>query len=816
MLELEKSEINYYQLFKYNKWSSEEISKFKIDIESNIIKPNDLFELLMTIYEYKIPYNEICFNNFQLYKNKIQNFFPIKNGNRDIVELLREHSKILEDKNLPQYYKKKENIIIEKVKKIKELVNYYKGNNIKITKNNIPEKIKSSENDLIALIIKDIEQIKEFTIRDSQIFSLLVLLNKENNRGKITQILTGEGKTIIIILLAIFMVLKGHKVDIVTSNPVLAIRDSIESKKIFSYFGITVDNNVDNDFLSFSDLINSKKEKYLKDVIYGTTFAFQGDILRDEYELTGIRNNRGFDIVIVDEIDSMLIDEYARKTLLSSSKPFYEKYSIYLLILWALYKNTIKKYNIDEEEIKDNANICDKLKIYLNERIRYIIDNNENRNIYIPINSVSKKFALDQVDNWVNSLIESLKMTEGVQYIIKNGEIIPVDNSNTGTIQKRTEFSHGLHQFLQIKNNLPVTPISVTTNYLSNLGYFKRYLKEYDNFIYGMTGTLGSEESRNLLNRIYNLDFDYIPTNNQRILKELTSNISIDHSRYLNNICRIVRRETKGGRSILIICEDINSVTEIYELLKDNFINLRLIKIIGEDKEDQKIAGEMKKNTVIISTNISGRGTDLKLSEEILKNGGLHVIITFMPKNSRIEEQNYGRAGRKGEPGTWQLVLDFKKTIDKYAINYNYDSLFHYYKNYIKNEKFWKNQSKCINYFTIDYLRSLRENRENERMKNAYKHIEQVDKEDKLFSLYCEMINQRNELRKDENIVYLNSIEERWSIFLYNLNSSDKTWNQIEKEFSIFKNKIFNELDNDTVIKNPGFYNLYVDKKNIN
>ena len=110
----------------------------------------------------------------------------------------------------------------------------------------------------------------------------------------------------------------------------------------------------------------------MKDVIYGTTFAFQVDILRDEYELTGIRNNRGFDIVIVDEIDSMLIDEYARKTLLSSSKPFYEKYSIYLLILWALYKNTIKKYNIDEEEIKDNENIFDKLKIYLNERIRYI------------------------------------------------------------------------------------------------------------------------------------------------------------------------------------------------------------------------------------------------------------------------------------------------------------------------------------------------------------------------------------------------------------------------------------------------------------
>ena len=274
-------------------------------------------------------------------------------------------------------------------------MNYYKRNNKKLTKNKIPEEIKSSENDTIALIIKDIEQIKDFTIRDSQIFSLLVLLNKKNNRGKIAQILTGEGKTIIIILLATFLVLKGHKVDIVTSNPVLAKRDSIESKTIFSNFGITVDNNIDDEYLSYSDLIKSKKEKYLKDVIYGTTFEFQGDILRDEYELTGIRNKRRFDIVIVDEIDSMLIDEYASKTLLSSSKPFYEKYSIYLIILWALYKKVIKKYDLDEEEIKDDVNFCDKLKIYLNERIRNIINNNDNKNIYIPINYVSKKFALD-------------------------------------------------------------------------------------------------------------------------------------------------------------------------------------------------------------------------------------------------------------------------------------------------------------------------------------------------------------------------------------------------------------------------------------
>ena len=248
-----------------------------------------------------------------------------------------------------------------------------------------------TDDDLIAIINNAVKNIKGFYLKDSQIYSLLVLLNKKKNRGKIVQILTGEGKSIIINCLAIIMVLKGHKVDIVTSNPILGKRDSIESSSLFENFGISVGNNIDNEESNnqiFNQFLNKKEENcYTKDVVYGTTFEFQGDILKDEYSLTGIRNNRGFDIVIVDEIDSMLIDEYASKTRLASSKPFLEKYSIFLQILWGYYK----QLHLDDDNVVGDNETINKLKNYLSRRIKDIINiNDTNSQYYFPMSMTPK------------------------------------------------------------------------------------------------------------------------------------------------------------------------------------------------------------------------------------------------------------------------------------------------------------------------------------------------------------------------------------------------------------------------------------------
>ncbi len=457
------------------------------------------------------------------------------------------------------------------------------------------------------------------------------------------------------------------------------------------------------------------------------------------------------------------------------------------------------------------------MKNYLSQNIKNIINSkNKESNFSFHLNEFAKKFALDQVEKWVNSLIRCLQMKKNVEYIInKNREIIPVDQDNTGVLQKKTSLSYGLQQFLQMKNNLPITPISILTNYLSNLGFFKRYIKSNGNFIYGMTGTLGSKTSRELLGNVYNLEFDYIPPNSPRILRELTSCICFDFSKWIENIIRVVKRETNYGRGILLICENIDSVNNIYNEIKNNCSGLKLIKIIGEDNEDLLIPKEMKPKTVIISTNISGRGTDIKLGAEILKKGGLHVIITFIPNNSRVEEQNYGRAGRKGEPGTWQLILNYQDTMNKFYLNYfnNFELVYSEYFKCCQNENIIDKIKNKFNSFSIEFIRETREKRELNRMENAMKYIEKVDIEDKLFNEYCKMIEERPELRKPENKIYLDSIEERWAIFFYNLDIKDKTWEIVKIDFDKFKREIMNDYDNNKVIKNPGYYNKYVNNK---
>ena len=602
MLEFPKNQINAYQLYNRNKWTIEEISNFKQKIENQNLNSIQLNECLKTIYEYNLSFNDIDkFDNAELHKKGINNFFKGDSPSRNIEELIKAHRDILKEKEMPIPSEQEDLEIIKRVNNIKQLSQNYFGQII--TKENISPELKSKDDDLIAIINNAIKEVKGYSLRDSQIYSLIILLKKKKNKGKIAQILTGEGKTIIINCLTIIMVLKGHKVDIITSNPILSKRDAEESEEIYKKFGITVGCNIEDGENLFNIYKSSEKTCYSKDVVYGTTFEFQGDILKHEYNLINVRNDRQFDIVIVDEIDSMLIDEYSHKTQLSSSKPFLEKYTIFLQILWGYYKNLHLK---DKEVIKDQEMI-DELKKYLSQKIKNIIDSkNKESNFSFHLNQFAKKFALDQVENWVNSLIRSLEMKKNVEYIInKNREIIPVDQDNTGVLQKKTSLSYGLQQFLQMKNNLPITPISLLTNYLSNLGFFKRYIKSNGNFIYGMTGTLGSKTSRELLGNVYNLEFDYIPPNSRRILRELTSCICFDFSKWIENIIRVVKRETNYGRGILLICENIDSVNNIYNEIKNNCSGLKLIKIIGEDNENILIPKIMKPKTVIISTNIS-------------------------------------------------------------------------------------------------------------------------------------------------------------------------------------------------------------------
>ena len=641
---------------------------------------------------------------------------------------------------------------------------------------------------------------KNIILRDCQIYALILLLNKKKDKGRIIKLISGEGKTIITFCLSIIFALKGHNIDIICYNPEIAEKDSKEAEKILEKLKISVGN-----------IISGKLECYKKDVLYGNVSKFLGGIMNDEYLLKGIRQDRKFDILIVDEIDTMFLDDHAKSTGLITSKPFLDRNSFYLLILWGYYKNLyLNKY-----DVKKNIDLRICLKKYLNEKVKNFIKNdNEKSDYFFPINDLLKNYAIDHSQQWISSLISSLSQKQNVDYTIKDEEIIPVDVGETGVIQNDSIFSGGLQQFLEMQNNLTVTPISTntTTNSLSHYGFFQKYRKNEGNFIYGTTSAIGSKQSRKLLEDIYGIDFDYIPTNNTYLLKELTSSLCINHESWIYNILRITKREINYGRAILIFCETVEYCEEIYEKIKKQFTNFKLIKIIGEEKEKDLISKQIEKNTVIISTDISGKGIDFQISESILNNGGLHMIFSFIPSNSRIEEKNYRKIGA-GNPGTYQFVINYEEFMSNYYYTFDKDYYYKEYINLLQNENKNEEIIKKLDKYSIKEIKNLRDKRVSNRCDNDLEKINNINKEDLLFNIYCNMLKERKELKDLENEPCLNSIDERWNIFQNNLDVSNKTLEQIKLECENFKKIIFKDLDNGKVIKNPGYYNQIVNEK---
>ena len=801
MLQLEDGEINEYQLRMTNQWSFNDIMTFKPLYEKKYAQnPKEAKECLNTIYEYRLTFQEgRDLNLTNIHKKGIQKFFSDTKKNRTIEELIPNHNELVIEMKLENYDNSKDQEIIKRINKIKNLYKDYM--NKEITKENITDNLKSSEDDLIAIVMSNLKKVANITLRDSQLYSLIILLGKDNDKGRIIQVFSGEGKTLIIQCLAAVLVFQGHKVDVICAERSIAKKDSKAAMKNLENLKITVAHN-----------LKVENDCYQKDILYGTIVEFQGGIMRDGHQLNGERQNRGFDIVLLDEIECMFIDDFTQSTNLVSNKPFYERYSIYLLILWGYYKNL----HLNNFDVRDNKELQEKVKEYLNDKLKNFIKINDDKSdFFFPMSNLLKDFAIGQSQSWVTSLINSLSQRKNVEYAVKNDQILKVDLIDTGLISKEKTFENGLQQFLQIQNELSVTPISTKTsqNNLSNYGFFQKYKNERRNSIYGVTGAFGSVKSRELIEKLYRVDFDYIPTNNLFLLKELIGNISKNHDTWIENILLVVKREINSGRLVLLLCETVGSCEELYEKISLNFPKYKLFKIIGDEEEKNIIPQIVGKNTVIISTDMSGRGTKFDIDKEVLKNGGMHIIFSFISNNSRKEEKNYKNAGKAGEPGSYQFILDFEDTMNKYYINYNIEANFEKYKNLLIKKEKTGDDYKTINNYSIENIKNLREERVDQRCNNALQKIPNTEKSDYLFNIYCDMVEERKELKEAENKYDLNSIDEQWGMFLKAIDVDSQTIDQVKSKCKEFKNKIFGELNKGTVIKNPGHYNQNVNEK---
>ena len=600
---------------------------------------------------------------------------------------------------------------IKYIYNIYERIKSYYSSNIK-TKNdaelkqiihNLKQKIKiypEDENiyiELVSIMIKVNKKIFNYKPREIQIISVLFFLFKQKHFGLIEEILTGEGKTIIISFLAVIKALQGNKVDILTSSIVLAERDAYEMRNFYNFFGLSVD-YCNKDFKetfrnTYIEEVKEKKEYYgcyKADIVYGDPLSFEGDILRTNFmNLVGRGKKRNFDCIIIDEIDNICIDNIKNITELLDN---FHGYKFLEYVYLFIYKELVKidqdiMNQVQHDEIKYEISIISNKKKIISELIkrtkeefsdlRYL---SKTKNIFIPEHLSG--FINCRIKNWCESAYDAKYIyKENKQYIIANDDtygfktIKPVDFSNTGVVQENSVWT-GLHQFLQIKEGLRLTEESLNSCYMSNFTFFKKYISKYENNIYGLTGTVGTDKTQQALKILYKLNLLFIPSFKENKLVIYPPRVEMDTDKYNKLLIKEIKDVIiNQERAVLVIFKYISQVTDMYnKLIQNNIPKQYIIRYSRNDIDDERnfLKYEIKPGCIILSTNLSGRGTDIKINSELEKRNGLHVILTFLPFSKRIERQAFGRAGRKGENGSGQLIVNepesYEELIEKRKI----------------------------------------------------------------------------------------------------------------------------------------------------
>ncbi|WP_341755625.1 hypothetical protein [Candidatus Tisiphia endosymbiont of Ptychoptera albimana] len=619
--------------------------------------------------------------------------------------------------------------------------------------------------------------IKKANILDStheprvvQQLSILLMLHTEAT-GRLVQISTGEGKSMTVAMLAVIKALRGEVVDVVTSSSVLAKRDAEEKADFFSMFKLTVKDNSDNSCAN-----PKEKDCYTKNIVYGSVENFQFDLLRDMHSGLDIRKGRPFGIVIIDEVDSMLIDEGSKIAKLSSPLPQMEYLEHLLSLTWQHLEKIEKHFyfsyesnqllwikcnftsdngelrlaNTDgsyEDEVVKVHNRLEYTRFLLHEYLKQYI--NQLDGCFI-VPSHLRDFALEQIDKWISSAICAKHVfEEGKHYLVaneshKSNKIVPVDFANTGILQFKTSWSNGLHQFLEIKHGLKVSPENLTTSFISNMGFFNKYGKN----IFGMTGTLGNKDTHELLENIYPIKISFIPPYKHKQFIELPGIVAADNHSWLSEIVGSVTCEAKKGRAVLVICETINEVERIKRaLVTSNYPLSKINRYARNDNEEYlAVSRNIDSGEIILATNLAGRGTDLKTTPQVEKAGGLHVCLTFLPDNQRVEDQAFGRTSRQGKSGTGQLVINEVMALDK--LNYDYTSV---------ND--------------IAAIKELRDSIEQSRLKQIrYLGLYKTLISDELFLSFNDLYQSIKQQQPKEMLFKLKQLEELWGFWLHKVN----------------------------------------------
>ena len=454
------------------------------------------------------------------------------------------------------------------------------------------------------------------------------------HRGKIAEMRTGEGKTLVATLPAYLNALTGKGVHIVTVNEYLAHRDSQEMGRVFNFLGLSVGLIVHG--LDFPE----RKAAYAADITYGTNNEFGFDYLRDNMVVSLDQMvQRPLNYAIVDEVDSILVDE-ARTPLIISGpgEKSTDLYKVLARVVAQLVEG--EDYTVDEK-LKTAAPT--EVGIAKAEKML----------------GVANMYAGEASIDFSHQLMQALKakaiMHRDRDYVVKDGEVIIVDEF-TGRLMFGRRFSEGLHQAIEAKEGVKVERESQTLATITFQNYFRMYDK-----LSGMTGTAKTEEQE--FQKIYGLDVIVIPTNkpNQRI--DYPDVIYKTKNAKYKAAANEIEECHKTGRPVLVGTTSIVQSEELSGILKKRGIPHTVLNAKFHEKEAEIIAGAGQFGAVTIATNMAGRGTDIVLGEGVPALGGLHIVGTERHESRRIDNQLRGRCARQGDPGSTRFYLSLEDDL---------------------------------------------------------------------------------------------------------------------------------------------------------
>ncbi|MBU3229090.1 preprotein translocase subunit SecA [Clostridium algidicarnis] len=524
--------------------------------------------------------------------------------------------------------------IVDDIEKLEEQTKSLNDEELKEKTNEFKLRIKNGEN-LNDLLPEAFAVVREASVRTlgmrhfrEQLIGGVVL-----HQGRISEMKTGEGKTLVATLPAYLNALSGDGVHIITVNDYLANRDKEWMGQIFEFLGLKVG------VILHGLSSEQRREAYNSDITYGTNNEYGFDYLRDNmviYKEEKVQRKLNF--CIVDEVDSILIDE-ARTPLIISGEG--EKSTEFYKVADYFAKTLIKEEDFTVDE-KTNSTILSEEGVKKAEK-------------YFRLENYADAQNMEIQHHITQALKANYAMRRDKDYMVKDGEVVIVDEF-TGRLMEGRRYSDGLHQAIEAKEGVKVEKESKTLATITFQNYFRMYNK-----LSGMTGTAQTEEVE--FREIYGLDVIAIPTHMPIKRVDYPDTIFKSVKGKYNAIIKDIEESYKSGQPVLVGTASIEKSEVLSALLKKTGVPHQVLNAKYHEREADIVSHAGEKGLVTIATNMAGRGTDIKLEDGVPEIGGLKIIGTERHESRRIDNQLRGRSGRQGDPGSTRFYLSLEDDL---------------------------------------------------------------------------------------------------------------------------------------------------------